>query len=98
MPPVILPDSNVFIGDLRAGLDPFERFAPYAGDCEFATCGPGGRWCQAFEERHQITGIGQGRIGNARGGGAGGNILRRLRCECKGECNPRCDNCGCHKP
>lgn len=39
MPPVILPDSNVFIGDLRAGLDPFERFAPYAGDCEFATCG-----------------------------------------------------------
>jgi predicted nucleic acid-binding protein len=39
MPPVILPDSSVFIGDLRAGMDPFARFAPHAGECEFATCG-----------------------------------------------------------
>ena len=39
MPPVILPDSSVFIDDLRAGRDPFARFAPCPEDCEFATCG-----------------------------------------------------------
>ncbi|MFM7751305.1 MAG: PIN domain-containing protein [Opitutaceae bacterium] len=39
MPPVILPDSNIFIGDLRAGRDPFARFAAYPDECEFATCG-----------------------------------------------------------
>jgi predicted nucleic acid-binding protein len=39
MPPVILPDSSVFINDLRAGRDPFSRFAPHPDDCEFATCG-----------------------------------------------------------
>jgi len=39
MPPVILPDSSVFIDDLRAGRDPFARFAPCPDDCEFATCG-----------------------------------------------------------
>ena len=38
-PPVILPDSRVFIEDLRAGRDPFARFAPYPDVCEFATCG-----------------------------------------------------------
>ena len=39
MPPVILPDSSVFIDDLRAGRDPFARFTPCPDDCEFATCG-----------------------------------------------------------
>ncbi len=39
MPPVILPDSSVFIHDLQAGRDPFQRFAPYPDACEFATCG-----------------------------------------------------------
>ena len=39
MPPVILPDSSVFINDLGAGRDPFSRFAPHPDDCEFATCG-----------------------------------------------------------
>jgi predicted nucleic acid-binding protein len=38
-PPVILPDSRVFVEDLRAGRDPFARFAPYPDVCEFATCG-----------------------------------------------------------
>ncbi|MCE2860879.1 MAG: hypothetical protein RIR76_1010 [Verrucomicrobiota bacterium] len=39
MAPVILPDSSIFIGDLREGRDPFARFAPCPDDCEFATCG-----------------------------------------------------------
>lgn len=38
---LILPDSNVYIGAVRAGRDPFQQFA--AGiddrDWEFATCG-----------------------------------------------------------
>lgn len=38
---LILPDSNIYIGTLRAGGDPFQDFA--AGiddhDLEFATCG-----------------------------------------------------------
>jgi predicted nucleic acid-binding protein len=39
MPPVILPDSSVFIGDLRAGRDPFARLAACSEESEFATCG-----------------------------------------------------------
>jgi predicted nucleic acid-binding protein len=39
MPPVILPDSSIFIRDLQAGRDPFLRFAPHPDACEFATCG-----------------------------------------------------------
>jgi predicted nucleic acid-binding protein len=38
---LILPDSNIYIGAVRAGRDPFQQFA--AGiedrDWEFATCG-----------------------------------------------------------
>ena len=38
---LILPDSNIYIGAVRAGVDPFQQFA--AGiddrDWEFATCG-----------------------------------------------------------
>jgi predicted nucleic acid-binding protein len=41
MADLILPDSNVYIGAFRAGVDPFRQFA--AGidghDWEFATCG-----------------------------------------------------------
>ena len=36
---LILPDSNVFIGALRAGNDPFQQFDPTVDDREFATCG-----------------------------------------------------------
>lgn len=36
---LILPDSNVYIGPLRAGQDPFQQFKPDAEDCEYATCG-----------------------------------------------------------
>jgi hypothetical protein len=41
MADLILPDSNIYIGAVRAGRDPFREFA--AGiedrDWEFATCG-----------------------------------------------------------
>jgi predicted nucleic acid-binding protein len=38
---LILPDSNVYIGAIRAGEDPFQKFAPGIDDrdWEFATCG-----------------------------------------------------------
>lgn len=36
---LILPDSNVFIGALRKGSDPFAQFVPGLEDREFATCG-----------------------------------------------------------
>jgi predicted nucleic acid-binding protein len=36
---LILPDSNIYIGPLRAGQDPFGQFDPDAEDCEYATCG-----------------------------------------------------------
>ncbi len=38
---LILPDSNVYIGAVRAGVDPFQRFAVGIEDrdWEFATCG-----------------------------------------------------------
>jgi predicted nucleic acid-binding protein len=40
MEPVVLPDSNVYIGALRAGRDPFREFAGEAAeDREFVTCG-----------------------------------------------------------
>lgn len=39
MASLILPDSNVFIGALRAGLDPFRQFDPSIDDREFGTCG-----------------------------------------------------------
>jgi predicted nucleic acid-binding protein len=35
----VLPDSNYYIGTLRAGLDPFQQFAAAAEDCEVLTCG-----------------------------------------------------------
>jgi predicted nucleic acid-binding protein len=37
---VVLPDSNIYIGALRAGRDPFSEFAEAAADDrEFVTCG-----------------------------------------------------------
>jgi predicted nucleic acid-binding protein len=38
---LILPDSNIYIGGLRAGTDPFQSFASGIDehDWEFATCG-----------------------------------------------------------
>ena len=36
---LILPDSNIFIGALRAGTDPFPQFSPGINEREFATCG-----------------------------------------------------------
>ncbi|MBL9187006.1 MAG: PIN domain-containing protein [Opitutaceae bacterium] len=36
---VVLPDSNIYIGALRAGQDPFRQFAESAEDREFVTCG-----------------------------------------------------------
>ncbi|MBI5770727.1 MAG: PIN domain-containing protein [Verrucomicrobia bacterium] len=38
---LILPDSNVYIGAVRAGRDPFQHFAEGIADhdWEFATCG-----------------------------------------------------------
>ena len=38
---LILPDSNIYIGALRAGTDPFQSFASGIDehDWEFATCG-----------------------------------------------------------
>lgn len=35
----VLPDSNFYIGCLRAGLDPFQELIAFAEDYEFATCG-----------------------------------------------------------
>ena len=39
MESLILPDSNVYIGAMRAGEDPFMMFARLHHDVEFATCG-----------------------------------------------------------
>lgn len=36
---LVLPDSNIYIGALRAGLDPFLQFVPALAAWEFATCG-----------------------------------------------------------
>jgi predicted nucleic acid-binding protein len=36
---LILPDSNIFIGALRAGTDPFQQFALEIDVREFGTCG-----------------------------------------------------------
>jgi predicted nucleic acid-binding protein len=36
---LILPDSNVYIGAVRAGHDPFRQFASALEESEFATCG-----------------------------------------------------------
>jgi predicted nucleic acid-binding protein len=38
---LILPDSNAYIGAIRAGVDPFQQFAAGIRDqeLEFATCG-----------------------------------------------------------
>jgi predicted nucleic acid-binding protein len=36
---LILPDSNFYIGALRAGVDPFPQLDPEIDDREFATCG-----------------------------------------------------------
>jgi predicted nucleic acid-binding protein len=39
MATLVLPDSNFFIGRLRAGQDPFIALSPYEDRYEFATCG-----------------------------------------------------------
>lgn len=36
---LVLPDSNIYIGAARAGVDPFQQFASFLEDWEFATCG-----------------------------------------------------------
>ncbi len=36
---LILPDSNIYIGELRAGRDPFRLFDDLPDEFEFATCG-----------------------------------------------------------
>jgi predicted nucleic acid-binding protein len=36
---LILPDSNIYIGAVRAGRDPFRQFASALDEWEFATCG-----------------------------------------------------------
>jgi len=39
MEKLILPDSNVYIDTLRAGIDPFQHFGQFFDQWEFATCG-----------------------------------------------------------
>ncbi len=39
MESLILPDSNIFIGALRAGTDPFTQFVPGLEEREYCTCG-----------------------------------------------------------
>lgn len=39
MESLILPDSNIFIGALRAGMDPFTQFVPGLEEREYCTCG-----------------------------------------------------------
>jgi predicted nucleic acid-binding protein len=36
---LVLPDSNIYIGAVRAGRDPFRQFASAIEEWEFATCG-----------------------------------------------------------
>ncbi len=36
---LVLPDSNIYIGAVRAGRDPFRQFASALDEWEFATCG-----------------------------------------------------------
>jgi len=36
---LVLPDSNIYIGAVRAGRDPFRQFASALEEWEFATCG-----------------------------------------------------------
>jgi len=36
---LVLPDSNVYIGAIRAGHDPFRQFASAVEEWEFVTCG-----------------------------------------------------------
>lgn len=39
MASLILPDSNIYIGATRAGLDPFQELGAHSDEYEFATCG-----------------------------------------------------------
>jgi len=36
---LVLPDSNIYIDAVRAGIDPFRQFAGFVEEWEFATCG-----------------------------------------------------------
>jgi predicted nucleic acid-binding protein len=36
---LVLPDSNIYIGAVRAGRDPFRQFASALEEWEFVTCG-----------------------------------------------------------
>lgn len=36
---LILPDTNVYLDAMRAGVDPFRRFGAHLETCDFATCG-----------------------------------------------------------
>lgn len=39
MATLVLPDSNIYIDAVRAGIDPFQQFSGFLEDWEFATCG-----------------------------------------------------------
>ncbi len=39
MATLVLPDSNIYISAIRAGVDPFEQFTARLEEWEFATCG-----------------------------------------------------------
>jgi predicted nucleic acid-binding protein len=39
MAKLVLPDSNIYIDAVRTGIDPFQQFAGFLDDWEFATCG-----------------------------------------------------------
>lgn len=39
MESAVLPDSNIYIGALRAGVDPFQQLGEFLPESEFATCG-----------------------------------------------------------
>ena len=39
MAKLVLPDSNIYIDAVRTGIDPFQQFAGFLNDWEFATCG-----------------------------------------------------------
>lgn len=39
MAKLVLPDSNIYIDAVRAGIDPFQHFSGFLEEWEFATCG-----------------------------------------------------------
>jgi predicted nucleic acid-binding protein len=39
MATLVLPDSNIYIDAVRAGIDPFQQFSGFLEEWEFTTCG-----------------------------------------------------------